>query len=127
MNAVTSRLDTALDAYGPQIPDWVRELAICIDKVGLRKAAERVGYSQAVLHEVIRARYAGNTERVADRVRGSLMGETVSCPALGDIAKHTCLDWQKKPFAATNAHRTRMYRACRAGCIHSHLGGQGDE
>ncbi|MCB1473806.1 MAG: transcriptional regulator [Defluviimonas sp.] len=121
MNAVTSRLETALEAHGAQIPDWVRELASYVDTVGLKKAAQRIGYSQAVLHEVIRKRYAGSVERVEERVRGALMGETVCCPVLGPIRRDTCLDWQGKPFAITSAHRTRMYRACRAGCPHSRL------
>lgn len=126
MNAVASRLETAQEAYGEALPDWVRELAIHIDRVGLTKAARRVGYSPTSLHEVIRKNYNGRVDRVEERVRGSLMGATVSCPMLGNIRRDTCLDWQGKPFAITSAHRTRMHRACRAGCPHSHLGGQDD-
>ena len=71
MNAVTSRLETALEAHGAQIPDWVRELASYVDTVGLKKAAQRIGYSQAVLHEVIRKRaqrWPWLQQRLAQRV-----------------------------------------------------------
>ena len=117
------RVDTAREAYGSILPDWVEELARFVDQVGLKAAGQRIGYSGAVLHEVIRNRYGGNVENVEARVRGALMGEIVNCPILGDIARHTCLDWQAKPYAVTSAHRTRMYRACRSGCPHSRLGG----
>ena len=48
--------------------------------------------------------------------------DTIVIPVLGEIRRDTCLDWQAKPFAITSAHRTRMHRACRDGCPHSHLG-----
>ena len=52
---------------------------------------------------------------------GALMGETVNCPALGPIGRDRCLAWQKKPFSDASSIRVQVYRACRAGCVHSKL------
>jgi hypothetical protein len=40
---------------------------------------------------------------------------------LGEISAKTCIDWQAKPFAATNEQRVMLYRACRSGCPYSKL------
>ncbi|KQZ14336.1 transcriptional regulator [Mesorhizobium sp. Root554] len=103
------------------VPDWVAELAACADREGLRGAEKRVGYSASALSTVINNRYPGDVARVEEKVRGALMGATVTCPALGEIGRDACLDWQKKPFAATSSIRAAVYRACRAGCRHSSL------
>ena len=124
--ATRTRLETAHEAYGAALPAWVRELAMLIDKVGLKRASRIVGYSNAVLHEVVRGTYKGSVEKVCERVSGAILQETVDCPVLGELRRDTCLDWQAKPYAITSSHRMRMYRACRSGCPHSRLADQGD-
>ncbi|ADZ72426.1 transcriptional regulator [Polymorphum gilvum] len=116
----------ALAAWGAAIPDWVPELAALADREGLNGAARRVGYSPAVVSQVLNARYAGDMARVEERVRGALMGLTVDCPVVGELSRDQCLDWQGKAYAPTSAHRVRMYRACRGGCPHSRVKGGGD-
>lgn len=103
------------------VPDWVVCLAACADRDGLRGAEKMVGYSASALSTVLNNRYPGDVARVAEKVRGALMGETVICPVLGEVGRNECLDWQKKPFAATSSIRVAVYRACRAGCPHSAL------
>jgi len=112
--------DKARVAFGTA-PDWIEELARLADAAGLKGAARRVGYSPSTLSSVLSATYRGDMGRVEEQVRGALMRVTVECPVLGEIGRDQCLDWQKRPFAATNAVRTRVYRACRAGCPHSLL------
>ncbi|MBD8890174.1 transcriptional regulator [Roseibium litorale] len=106
------------------VPDWVSELALMADAKGLASAAGRIGYSTAVVSQVIGAKYPGDLTKVEDKVRGALMGLTVICPVLGEIGRDYCLSQQAKPFAATNSTRTRVYRACRSGCLHSGLKGR---
>lgn len=112
--------DKATEAWAPA-PDWVQELATFADREGLRGAEKRVGYSPSALSNVLNNRYPGDLARVEEKVRGALMGQTVICPALGEIGRDQCLDWQKKPFAATSSVRVAVYRACRTGCRHSAL------
>lgn len=107
-------------AWG-ETPDWVAELAAVADREGLKGAAKRIGYSPSAVSTVINARYPGDLPRVEEKVRGALMGAVVDCPALGEIGRDSCLDWQTKPFAATSSIRAAVFRACRAGCPHSKL------
>jgi hypothetical protein len=108
-------------AWGDAIPDWVLALAEEAKATSGVLVAERIGYSPAVVTHVLRNHYRGDMERVAEKVRGALMGVTVCCPVLGEIGKDRCLDEQKKPFAGTSSVRSRLHRACRAGCPNSRL------
>lgn len=110
-------------AWGADMPDWVRELAGLASRTSLNAAARRLGYSPSTLSQTLANKYPGDLERIADTVRGALMGETVTCPVLGDIGRDACLAWQGKPRAITNAIRSRVYKACRSGCAHSRLKG----
>ncbi len=103
------------------VPDWVEALAAEADRDGLKGAARRIGYSPSAVSTVLNGRYQGDLGRVAETVRGALLGDTVGCPALGAIGRDQCLAWQKKPFAASSSIRVEVYRACRSGCRHSGL------
>lgn len=111
-------------AWG-SLPDWVAELARLADARGLTATAAKIGYSTAVVSQVIGGKYPGDLTKVEERVRGALMGLTVACPVLGEIGRDVCLSTQAQPFAVTNSTRTRVYRACRSGCPHSGLKGRG--
>jgi hypothetical protein len=65
--------------------------------------------------------YTGDLARVEAKVRGALMGATVVCPILGEIGRDVCLDEQKKPNTGASSIRSKLYRACRAGCPHSRI------
>lgn len=117
-NAATdlTMIDKARAAWGDPLPDWIEELASLADSRGLRGAAKKIGYSPSTLSTVISNSYAGDMSRVEGKVRGALMGFEVECPVLGAVGRDVCLDHQKRPFAATNATRTRLFHACRGGC-----------
>lgn len=116
-------LDKATAAWGPTMPDEVRELALYVDRNTGAAAAKAIGYSAAVVSNMLAARYPGDQDAVFAKIRGALMGEVVVCPVLGEIGRHRCLSEQKMPFATSNAARARVYRACRTGCPHSRLKG----
>lgn len=111
-----SSIDTARLAWGASIPDWVEELAQAADRLGQKKAGELIGYSNGAVSQVLAAKYGGDVGRIEERVRGALMGLTVTCPVIGEMSRDTCLDWQAKPKAATSALRMRMFHACRNNC-----------
>ncbi len=119
-------IDTARDAWGATMPDWVRELAEYCDRHGKQSAgAEAIGYSISVVNYVLKNRYPGDLHKVETAVRGAIMRETVACPVIGEITKNVCLKNQAQPFAITNSQRIRVYRACRGGCEHSRIPRQG--
>ncbi|MEQ1673200.1 MAG: transcriptional regulator, partial [Hyphomicrobium sp.] len=78
-----------------RVPDWVLVLAETCDAQSLRKVADRLGYSASVLSRVLNGKYDGDIERVAEKVRGALLGQTVMCPVVDEIARDRCLDNQK--------------------------------
>jgi len=104
--------------------DWIAVLREERKRTSLPVCARRLGLSATTVHQVLRGNYKGNLQRIEERVRGELMNKTVECPVLGEISARKCLDWQARPFAATNPTRVAVWKACRAGCKHSNLGGK---
>lgn len=115
----TDFLAKAQAAWGADLPDWVEALAEEATRTSGAAAARRIGYSQAVVSHVFARSYTGDLARVADKVRGALMGSTVVCPVLGEIGRDRCLDEQRKPFSATSSIRSKLFRACRGSCSHA--------
>ena len=108
----------ALSAWGDNIPDWVYVLAEQCERGSQMAAAQLIGYSSAVVNQVISKRYKGDLGAVEQAVKGALLAATVQCPVAGDLPAHRCLEYQRQPFAATNPQRVALYRACR-GCKHN--------
>lgn len=115
-------LQVAQEAWKNDLPDWVEALANEASATSGEAAADRIGYSGAVVSSVLANKYKGRLDNVEARVRGALMGETVNCPVLGDITRDRCLDEQKCGFSTSSSVRARIYRACRAGCQNSRIG-----
>jgi len=110
-------------------PAWILALREQVAAKGQRAVAKEIGYSPAVVSQVLQRKYGengagGDLASVEKRVRGAYMGETVYCPVLGEIPSNQCLDHQRKPFAPINPMRVRLFRACRAGCENSKLEGR---
>lgn len=114
----------ARDAWGGDIPDYVLIVAEEANRSSISAVAKRVGYSAAVISEVIGNKYRGDMDRVVGTIRGALMGVTVSCPVLGDVGRNRCLDEQRRPYSPTSSLRARLYRACRGGCPHARHTGE---
>lgn len=108
------RLDIAQDAWPIEIPEWVLQLAKACDCSSQNKVAKKLGYTGAVVSQVLRNCYPGNMVNVQQRVEGILMGTTLNCPALGELPIHECQAWRQKSrhFSNANHQRVMMYRAC---------------
>lgn len=106
---------TSLDAWGDTLPDWVRALAEACEASSQNKVAQQLGYSGALVSNVLRNRYPGDLRAVENIVRGTLMAETVACPALGELSLADCQHWRRKSRTPTsgNSLDNRMARACR--------------
>lgn len=108
-----------LECWGDQAPEWVTALAQECDKTSQAKVARRLHYSGSTINQVLAKKYVGRLDIVQKKVEGAYLHRTVDCPILGELALDACLDHQSKPFAATNAQRVMLYRACRGGCPHT--------
>jgi hypothetical protein len=109
----TDFLAIARNAWGDAMPAEVEALAHAAMIETATAAAGRIGYSPAVVTHVLRRSYSGDMTTVFGRIRGAFMGETVDCPVLGEIGRDRCLIEQKRPFAATNSSRARLWHACK--------------
>ncbi len=99
-------------AWGFPRPDWVDAMAVACDATSGRAVAARLSVSPAAVSRVLGGTY-GDTAAMERRVREILMAEQIDCPVLGEIDRQRCREEQERPFAATNAMRVRLYRACR--------------
>lgn len=118
-------VDTARDTWGADPPEWVSVLAQEADRTSGAKAGARIGYSPAVVSQVIRCKYRGDMGKVERAVQSALMGAAVVCPDLGEIKLAACIEHQKHARAGNrgNTFRARMARAC-GGCPQASKGGR---
>jgi hypothetical protein len=101
---------------------WLDALRTECARTSQTAVAEQIGMSATVICQVLSGKYPGRLANVQQRVEGALLKQTVVCPVLGTLPRNECLDHQQRKFAATNAQRVNLWRACRAGCPHSEIG-----
>ena len=92
--------------------DWLDVLRSACKARSQRAVAADIGYSTAVVSQVLSGSYKGDLRAVRQKVEGALMGLTVDCPVVGDLQRNRCLEYQRQPFAATNHLRVQFSRAC---------------
>ncbi len=100
---------------------WLTVLQQHCQATSQTKVAAKIGYSPAAVNQVLKDKYKGDLKAVESAVKGAFMGNTVTCPVLGDIGSNKCQSHQRRKFANTNPQRVALYRACRAGCPHSSI------
>lgn len=110
----TDHVATAEASWPGGAPDWIVTLAERCNATSQADVAKRISYSTSTVSQVIGNTYRGDLIRVEAMVRGAFMASVVECPKLGEIGRDRCLDWQKKPYAATSSHRVEMYHACQS-------------
>ncbi len=104
-------------------PEWIVALAEACTRTSQSIVAKQLNYSSATVSQLLSNAYRGDLGRLEEMVRGALLSETIPCPALGELPRNACLDWQAKPYAVTSSLRTQMYRACRDNCPFSRISG----
>jgi len=104
--------------------DWIAVLRQTAQATTQSAVARVIGYSSAVVSQVLKGSYAGDTRRVQTAVEGALMGMTVECPAIGELRRDRCLDYQRQPFASTNPLRVQLSLTC-PSCPHKRGAGTG--
>lgn len=122
----SDRLIVAQDAWGEDLPDWVRTLVAECDQTSQSKVAARLQISSSVVSQTIRKAYPGNLQKVEQVIRETFMNEPVECPALRKaIASEACLSWRREAeqLKPSSPMMVRMFRACRR-CPLNKGGGQ---
>ena len=110
-------LEKAIAAWGPEMPAWVRTLAIECLGASVRKAAARIEVSPAMVSLALNKKRQ-DLNFIKERVERHLMAVRLGCPVLGVISGHQCSREQARPFSSANPLRVQLYRACRGGCPH---------
>jgi hypothetical protein len=113
MSAKPDQVARARIAWGEAMPPEVLALAQACKAQTSRAVARRLGYSDAVISHVLAKKYPGDVAKVFVTIRGSLMGETVDCPELGELRRDQCLRNQAKPFSSNNSASARLFHACK--------------
>ena len=111
----SSFLQKAEAAWGDTLPSEIRALAERCDAGTATSAAKAGGISAAAVSHLIHRKVdKHDLPKIFGKIRGALLGETVTCPRKGAMSRNVCQQWQDKPFAPTSADRVAMFRACRA-------------
>lgn len=118
MKNATANAATASTAWGETAPTWITLLAEQCDRSSQKAAAALIGYSSAVVNQVLSRRYSGDLGAVEQAVKGALLAAMVDCPIAGELPAHRCLEYQRQPFANTNPQRVALFKAC-PNCIHN--------
>lgn len=99
--------------------DWINVLRAACAAATQANVAQRIGYSTAVVNQVLKGTYKGDSNRVQKAVEGALMGSTVDCPVVGDMPRQRCIEHQRSPLRTTNPMALQLHHACRNGCPNS--------
>lgn len=97
------------------LPKDVRAaLEAAVKRLGTQsKVAEELGVSAAVINTLLKDRYLGDVQKMAGRIRGEYMGETVVCPVMGLLGRQHCQTYQARPLVFTNPQRSALHSACK--------------
>ncbi|GAB5433159.1 MAG: hypothetical protein EpisKO_25290 [Epibacterium sp.] len=114
MSADAFAMNKARIGWHGNIPDWVEALAAECDLTSQAKTANRLGYSAGAVNLVLSNRYGASTDTIEQSVRGVLMAEKVTCPAMGEIGKDVCRMWRERSrtFSAANSQHVKMFKTC---------------
>ena len=117
-----------MSANWPEVPspmpkNWLEVLLDACEKSSKAAVARQLGVSSSMVIQALKGEYKGNIGRLQTLVEGSLMGQAVTCPVMGEMPKHRCQEHQDRDpkFATANPFKAQLFIACRSGCPHSKL------
>lgn len=91
---------------------WLTVLKQKCDEHTQTSVAKEMGYSPAVINQVLKGCYKGDKEKVKEIVEGKYMNKKVDCPAIGKISVDLCVGYRGREFKATNPLRVQLYKTC---------------
>ncbi|MDW7643413.1 MAG: helix-turn-helix transcriptional regulator [Desulfuromonadales bacterium] len=84
-----------------------------VEEKSQAQVARELGYSGAAISQALSGKYQGDLTNLLNKVEEVYGASTVVCPVLGEIVLGKCAEHRRRPFAATNPLRVRLYRACK--------------
>lgn len=103
----------AIEMTNATEPRWLTELRHqCIARSQAQVARE-LEVSGALISQVLKGKYPGDLNRIEKLVRGQYLGDTVTCPVLGELELDNCQRYQRQAGATHNPLRVQLYRACK--------------
>lgn len=91
---------------------WLQELRAQCQTTSQPKVAKVLGYSPAVINQVLKGTYKGDIKKVEQKVRGCYLGETVGCPILGELERNKCIEHQNAKYSSVNRLKVQLFKAC---------------
>lgn len=113
-----SILEKAKAAWGGDAPDWIIILARRCDTQSQTAVASFLNVNGGYVSYALRNQHEAYHGRVEDAVRSRLMGETIECPVLGEIAPDVCRQHRQSRLRALGPVQKRLRDAC-PDCIHN--------
>ncbi|WP_321532300.1 helix-turn-helix transcriptional regulator [uncultured Desulfuromonas sp.] len=92
--------------------DRIQLLRDAVAQSSQGKVAKALGVSTAAVSQILNGKYGADPSAILQRVEEVYGSSRVQCPTMGDIALGKCAETRRRPFAATNPHRVKQYRAC---------------
>lgn len=86
-------------------------------ELGQAAVARATGYSDSAISQARNGKYQGELDSLLAKIEEIYGSSTVECPVLGTITLAQCGTHRRRPFAATNPLRVRLFTACQR-CPH---------
>lgn len=112
----------AIEAWGPDLPEWIKLLALHADRTSQRAVADRLGKSSPYVSRIINRSYAGNYQEAENQVRSIFGEERVPCPIFGQIALKTCIRSRRRTGPAVNFLHHQFAKHCPNCPINTDIG-----
>ncbi len=93
--------------------DRMELLTKAVAEYGQAAVARKLKYSASAVNQILKGKYAGNTDKLLQKVAEVYGADTVQCPVMGEIALSKCADERRKPFAPSSPQRAKLWRACK--------------
>lgn len=108
----TTSMERAAEAWGDNMPDWIRFMARECDRTSQSRVARRIGRSPGLVNAVLGQKYASPLRPIENAVRKSLMRFTVLCPVLGNIETADCVEASARRAPGVNMLQVALRRTC---------------
>lgn len=92
---------------------WLKHFRDTCDRLSMSEVSRRLSCSTSVVSQIYHKKYPSPITKWRDRFLAEFEPGTVDCPVLGEIERELCSQNRKRPFAATNPQRVRLFHACR--------------
>ncbi len=111
----SSSLEKATQAWGADMPQAVRDLAIECDQSSQNAVAKRIGRSGAAVSQVLSNQYKGDLHAVLTDVKSLLTGQQWDCclPYRNIIPALECRRISRCKLSTTSPLSVRNFRACK--------------